>query len=612
MGVSGSTSAGASRARSSGGASTSSSQQQPEQQAAAQRTAQQQQQNRQYAPAIFGGPAPPPPGYSYQQQPPPYGAPQPQQRPPPGYPGGGPQPQPLPPGAPYGPPRPAMQPQQQQQQQQQQQAAVQQHVTYLTPEQLQSLFLTGHFPGGGGPGGAFFSPYGVLPHMVPPLPPPRVEHAQTIRNDINVKKGTLRLLEEAAAAAVAAGGGSASGGKRLFLEFTFDAAAPCAITVLFAAEEVGPKPAGVPLTACFRPTPPAGAAAAASSRALGAAASPPCLAVRRVFPKGLGQRYSQAVGYGGGGSVPLPASAGVDPAATSLGWINPAAYTQEQLTAVGAAVPLRAGAPPLRQPGSSHVPPQQQVAHPYPIAIVLEAAVPGEVEGDTRTVTPDPATGYYSFAVGSMQQQAEAVAAAAAAGRVQLQVTYATLVYHAVSGSSAATAAAAAAAAAASAADATSPPPGPLVPCHAWSVRPLKQKIAVDADRVYELREIYGVDGGAGGGGSSAAAAASAAGDGAAGGSSTASAGAGVPAEGAATPGGGDTPVTAAGGERDAHTEGVLSSTSECVICLTDARDTTVIPCRHMCLCYECALQLRLNTNRCPICRACEWHGREA
>ncbi|KAG0477572.1 hypothetical protein HPP92_012291 [Vanilla planifolia] len=41
----------------------------------------------------------------------------------------------------------------------------------------------------------------------------------------------------------------------------------------------------------------------------------------------------------------------------------------------------------------------------------------------------------------------------------------------------------------------------------------------------------------------------------------------------------------------------------ECVICLTEPRDTTVLPCRHMCMCSGCAKLLRYQTNRCPICR---------
>lgn len=41
----------------------------------------------------------------------------------------------------------------------------------------------------------------------------------------------------------------------------------------------------------------------------------------------------------------------------------------------------------------------------------------------------------------------------------------------------------------------------------------------------------------------------------------------------------------------------------DCVICLSEPRDTTVLPCRHMCMCSGCAKVLRLQTNRCPICR---------
>uniref|UniRef100_A0A5B7A9P0 RING-type E3 ubiquitin transferase n=1 Tax=Davidia involucrata TaxID=16924 RepID=A0A5B7A9P0_DAVIN len=41
----------------------------------------------------------------------------------------------------------------------------------------------------------------------------------------------------------------------------------------------------------------------------------------------------------------------------------------------------------------------------------------------------------------------------------------------------------------------------------------------------------------------------------------------------------------------------------ECIICLSEPRDTTVLPCRHMCMCSGCAKVLRFQTNRCPICR---------
>jgi hypothetical protein len=41
----------------------------------------------------------------------------------------------------------------------------------------------------------------------------------------------------------------------------------------------------------------------------------------------------------------------------------------------------------------------------------------------------------------------------------------------------------------------------------------------------------------------------------------------------------------------------------ECVICMSEPRDTTLLPCRHMCLCHGCASLLRQQTNKCPICR---------
>ena len=42
---------------------------------------------------------------------------------------------------------------------------------------------------------------------------------------------------------------------------------------------------------------------------------------------------------------------------------------------------------------------------------------------------------------------------------------------------------------------------------------------------------------------------------------------------------------------------------AECVICLTARRSHAIFPCRHLCLCADCADLLRHQTNRCPICR---------
>lgn len=42
----------------------------------------------------------------------------------------------------------------------------------------------------------------------------------------------------------------------------------------------------------------------------------------------------------------------------------------------------------------------------------------------------------------------------------------------------------------------------------------------------------------------------------------------------------------------------------ECVICMSEPRDTLILPCRHLCLCQLCADSLRYQANNCPICRA--------
>ncbi|KAG5481406.1 hypothetical protein LSCM4_07118 [Leishmania orientalis] len=41
-----------------------------------------------------------------------------------------------------------------------------------------------------------------------------------------------------------------------------------------------------------------------------------------------------------------------------------------------------------------------------------------------------------------------------------------------------------------------------------------------------------------------------------------------------------------------------------CVICLTNAKDTAVMPCRHMCMCKDCGEQLLMHKPVCPVCRA--------
>lgn len=89
-----------------------------------------------------------------------------------------------------------------------------------------------------------------------------------------------------------------------------------------------------------------------------------------------------------------------------------------------------------------------------------------------------------------------------------------------------------------------------------WSVRVIKQKIWVEGTS-YELQEIYGLE------------------------------------------------QAGAGNREGAGTSLSMEDAEErlCVICLVNPRDTTVLPCRHMCLCSDCASELRKQSSKCPICR---------
>ncbi|CAM38099.1 conserved hypothetical protein [Leishmania braziliensis MHOM/BR/75/M2904] len=67
----------------------------------------------------------------------------------------------------------------------------------------------------------------------------------------------------------------------------------------------------------------------------------------------------------------------------------------------------------------------------------------------------------------------------------------------------------------------------------------------------------------------------------------------------------GTTPATRSGGGAV-----MIGSTIEddedglCVICLTNPKDTAVMPCRHMCMCKDCGEQLLKHKPVCPVCRA--------
>lgn len=57
----------------------------------------------------------------------------------------------------------------------------------------------------------------------------------------------------------------------------------------------------------------------------------------------------------------------------------------------------------------------------------------------------------------------------------------------------------------------------------------------------------------------------------------------------------------------DLHDVYGLAEIRECVVCLCDQSDTSILPCRHLCVCRECAdrlMQARPGDRKCPVCRA--------
>jgi hypothetical protein len=41
----------------------------------------------------------------------------------------------------------------------------------------------------------------------------------------------------------------------------------------------------------------------------------------------------------------------------------------------------------------------------------------------------------------------------------------------------------------------------------------------------------------------------------------------------------------------------------ECLVCLSEQRNTIIMPCGHMCVCLDCGEALRSRKHNCPICR---------
>jgi hypothetical protein len=119
-----------------------------------------------------------------------------------------------------------------------------------TPAQMQALYLSR-----GRPDMAFMSNQALLPEV------PEMQQTSTVKNHVNLKKGSLRL----------APGGDADRPDRLSLEFEFDATKPCRLSLLVVAAETMDDATGCSSFALVHPH-----------------ALP---VVERHFPEGLGQRF---------------------------------------------------------------------------------------------------------------------------------------------------------------------------------------------------------------------------------------------------------------------------------------------------------------------------------
>jgi E3 ubiquitin-protein ligase MGRN1 len=82
--------------------------------------------------------------------------------------------------------------------------------------QMQQFYLEGMRPEMGGGGGMGNLPRGPVV--------PQIQKTYTIRNDVNLKKGSLRLVRDGAS-------------QRYAVEFMFDASVDCSVRVYFAATE---------------------------------------------------------------------------------------------------------------------------------------------------------------------------------------------------------------------------------------------------------------------------------------------------------------------------------------------------------------------------------------
>jgi len=57
------------------------------------------------------------------------------------------------------------------------------------------------------------------------------------------------------------------------------------------------------------------------------------------------------------------------------------------------------------------------------------------------------------------------------------------------------------------------------------------------------------------------------------------------------------------GGQHGNDGVNCLSKDIECMVCLSSKRSACIVPCGHICMCYECGVEVQAKRGMCPLCR---------
>jgi hypothetical protein len=401
--------------------------------------------------------------------------------------------------------------------------------------------------GGGGPAFPFFA-FGPPPPggmggqqaMQMPIVPARMESATTLKNNFNLHKASLQLVPAAAPSSSSSSGGAST----LFaVRFVFDAALPCTVSLFFVAVEQPPtqEMAGRPL----------------ADRLI---TKFPSSGAKFPFPAGLRQQFDALLLLPDDPKLHQQQQPTADPSSEQQSLIDVRLYTPEELVHV---------------PPSLAAPSRSLSASAAASSLLASVPVAGSlVPAGSESVPIPPSMFPLVIVIEGLAHQPSL----GGGGDVQLQATYATLVpAPPVSGPAGGVGGGGGGAG-----------PAPI------GVKVLQQKIQVGSS-VYVLKELFGVESGGAGGGSGSGSA-----------SASSSPTKGAPSSSSSDPAtstSATSPPSPGDPSRPGHLLDPVISGGECVICLTERRTTAILPCRHTCLCADCAAQLRMQTNKCPICR---------